>query len=146
MLALTGSAKKKILVVDDETDFALLGKVMPEFEIRVETRADKALAVAKQFPPDLFLIDLVLPDLHGMALARRIRRDRHLKKAPIIFVSALVHFTEECDEPELIEEFPAFGKPFCIEALKRCIQQQIQGDPSVTAGLRRVKIGTIAGW
>jgi DNA-binding response OmpR family regulator len=146
MSTLTPSAKKRILVVDDETDFALLQRVMPDYEIRVETRADMALAAAKRFRPDIFLIDLVLPDMHGMALARKIRRDRRLKKAPIVFVSALVHFSEECDEPVLIEEFPAFGKPFRLEALKRCIEQHLQGDPSATAGLRRVNIGTIAGW
>jgi DNA-binding response OmpR family regulator len=112
----------------------------------METRADKALAAAKKFRPALFLIDLVLPDTHGMTLARKIRRDRLLKKAPIILISALVHFGEPCDDPVLIEEFPAFGKPFSIEALKHCIQQQIQGDPSATTGLRRVKIGSIAGW
>jgi DNA-binding response OmpR family regulator len=142
----TGSAKKKILVVDDETDFALLQRVMPEYEIHVATRADMALAIAKQFHPDLFLIDLVLPDMHGMALARKIRRDRDLKKVPIVLVSALVHFSEECDEPVLIEEFPAFGKPFRIAALKRCLEREIHGDPSPTTGLRRVNIGTLAGW
>jgi DNA-binding response OmpR family regulator len=147
MLPATGIAKKKrILVVDDETDFALLQRVMPEYEIRMETRAATALAAAKRFHPDLFLIDLVMPDIHGMALARKIRRDRHFKKVPIVFVSALVHFSEECDEPVLIEEFPAFGKPFRIEALKRCIERQIHGDPSATTGLRRVNIGTLAGW
>jgi DNA-binding response OmpR family regulator len=146
MLTLTGSAKKRILIVDHEMDFALLQRVMPEYEIHVETRADAALAAAQRFHPDVFLIDLVLPDIHGMALARAIRRDRCLKKVPIVFVSGLVHFSEECDEPVLIEEFPAFGKPFRIDALKRCIQQQILGDPSATTGLRRVKIGTIAGW
>jgi DNA-binding response OmpR family regulator len=145
MLAPTGS-KKKILVVDDETDFSLLQRVMPEYEIHVETRAAMALAVAKRIRPDVFLIDLVMPDIHGMALARDIRRERHFKKVPIVFVSALVHFSEECDEPVLVGEFPAFGKPFRIEALKRCIEEQIHGDPSAMTGLRRVNIGTIAGW
>jgi DNA-binding response OmpR family regulator len=145
MLTLTRSVKKKILVVDDETDFALLQKVMPEYEIRVETRAEAALDAAKCFHPDVFLIDLILPDIHGLELARRIRRDRHLRRAPIVFVSALVHFSEDCDGPVLIEEFPAFGKPFAMEGLKRCIEQLIRGDPEATTGLRRVNIGTIAG-
>jgi DNA-binding response OmpR family regulator len=145
MLTQTGSAKKKILVVDDETDFTLLQRVMPEYEIHVETRADMALAAAKRFRPDVFLIDLVLPDIHGMMLARKIRRDRRLRKVPIVLVSALVQVSEECDEPVLIEEFPAFGKPFRLEALKHCIEQQIRGNPAATTGLRRVNIGTIAG-
>ena len=145
MLTLTRSVKKKILVVDDETDFTLLQKVMPEYEIRVETRAEAALAAAKRFRPDVFLIDLILPDIHGLTLARRIRRDRRLRRAPIVFVSALVHFSEDCNGPVLIEEFPAFGKPFPIEGLKRCIEQLIRGDPEATTGLRRVNLGTIAG-
>ena len=145
MLTLTRSVKKKILVVDDETDFTLLQKVMPEYEIRVETLAEAALHAAHSFHPDVFLIDLVLPDIHGLTLARKIRRDRRLRRAPIVFVSALVHFDEECDGPVLVEEFPEFGKPFRIEGLKRCIEQLIHGDPEATTGLRRVNIGTIAG-
>jgi CheY-like chemotaxis protein len=146
MLTLPGIARKRILVVDDETDFALLRRVMPEYEIQVETNASLALAVAKGFRPDVFLLDLAMPEMHGMLLAKKIRRDRDFRKIPIVLVSALVHSIDSCEEPVLIGEYPAFGKPFRIEALKQCIEQQIQGDPSAMTGLRRVNIGTIAGW
>lgn len=139
-------AKKRILVVDDQTDFALLRRAMPEYEVQTESDPHKALAVAKRTPPDLMLLDLVMPEIHGLALARAFRRDRGLKHVPIIFVSALVHSIGEDEGPVLIGEYPAFGKPFRIEALKQCIAQQLEGDASAISGLRRVKIGTIAGW
>jgi hypothetical protein len=69
-----------------------------------------------------------------------------LSRIPIIFVSALVRSLDGEDGPVLIGEYPAFGKPFRIEALKQCIAEQLHGDAGATSGLRRVKIGTIAGW
>ena len=138
--------RKRILVVDDQTDFALLRRAMPEYEIQMETEPRAALASVRRSPPDLLLLDLVMPEIHGLALARALRRDRELKKIPIVFVSALVHSLDNDDGPVLIGEYPAFGKPFRIEALKQCIAQQLQGDTATMRGLRRVNIGMIAGW
>ena len=74
-----GNAKKRILVVDDQTDFTLLQRVMPEYEIQTESDPREALVSAKRSPPDLMLLDLVMPEIHGMALARAFRRDRVLE-------------------------------------------------------------------
>lgn len=133
--------RKRILIVDDQTDYGLLSRALPEYEVRVETNASRAVAAAMEFRPHLFLLDMVMPEMHGTVLAEEIRKEECLRKIPIVFVSALVYSKRNEDKVVQIGEYPALGKPFSVEELKRCIFQQIEGfrpavplSPGVLAG------------
>lgn len=123
---------RKILLVDDQDGYgALLGRALHGYEVRQEKTASEALLRAYQWEPDLFLLDLKLPDMNGDELAKLIRRDELLGRIPVIFVSALV----ECgDEPAELDGCPAFGKPFQVETLKRFIQQSLEGSEPAGIG------------
>jgi len=119
--------KKRILIVDDQIDTKLLKHALAEYEVRVETDSTAALAVAMEFGPDLILLDLVMPELHGSVLAESFRREERLRRVPIVLVSALVHSRTNDGAPVQVGDYPALGKPFSLDELKRCITQQLSG-------------------
>jgi two-component system response regulator RpaA len=133
--------KKRILIVDDESDTKLLKLALAEYEVRVETDSSSALAVAIEYRPDLILLDLVMPEVHGSVLAENIRREERLRRVPIVLVSALVHSKKDDGRAVQIGDYPALGKPFSVDELKRCIAQQLSGKRPI----QPLSPGTLAG-
>src|SRR6185436_15295876 len=86
--------KKKILVVDDEAGITRMLKRNLEstgrYETRTENSSTAALATAREFLPDLIVMDVMMPDIDGGEVATRIRADSKLHNTPIVFLSALV--------------------------------------------------------
>ena len=84
-------AEKLILIVEDERDLAEL----LEYNLRgsgyrtvlAHTGPD-ALAKARALGPDLILLDLMIPELSGTEVARRVRADKAISHTPIIMVTA----------------------------------------------------------
>src|SRR5882762_8356905 len=82
----------RILIVDDERRNrqeleALLG---PEgFELLIAASGDDALAIVAQHPPDLILLDVMMPGMDGYEVAGRIKSTLATKNIPIIMVTAL---------------------------------------------------------
>ncbi len=94
---------KKILVVDDEPSITSLLKLNLEktgaYTVRVENEGAQALPAARQFKPDLVLLDVMMPDLDGGDAAAQIRADPLLRDVPIVFLTAAVK-KEELKGPE----------------------------------------------
>lgn len=87
------SAQKRshILVVDDLFDNILLLQTLLEAEgYEVETADSGRLALAKieANPPDLVLLDIMMPDMNGYEVTRRIRENATLPLFPILLISA----------------------------------------------------------
>ncbi|MBO9312462.1 response regulator transcription factor [Chloroflexus sp. MS-CIW-1] len=79
--------KQRILIVDD--DPGIVAAIMPSlkaqgYDIAVAHDGDHALSLFTQLAPDLVLLDLVMPSLHGIAVCQRIRQQ---SSTPIIVVS-----------------------------------------------------------
>ncbi len=82
---------KRILVVDDEEDLVELVRVNLTGEgYRVESAFSgaEALAAIRAKRPDLLVLDLMLPDLSGLELCRRIRSDEGMAGLPIVMLTA----------------------------------------------------------
>lgn len=109
------TAKKKILLVDDEAIITRTLRVYLEgtgaYEVRAENQSTKALAAAREFKPDLILLDVVMPDLEGGEVAALIRADDALKGTPIVFLTALVQRREVRQSGGEIGGFPFIAKP-----------------------------------
>jgi len=76
-LSLTPPPPPTVMVVDDEPRVGLLfEKILSEEGYRVVTATSgrRALALAAAAPPDLILLDIVMPDLDGLATLRQLRR------------------------------------------------------------------------
>ena len=84
-------AHERILVVEDEGDLReVLAYNLTRERYRVSTARDglTALDLVRKVRPDLVLLDLMLPDLDGVEVCRRIRADEALARTPIIMLTA----------------------------------------------------------
>ena len=85
---------KNILYVEDEPDIQVVGKLALEsvggFTVRVCDRGAQALALARQDPPDLILLDVMMPELDGPSTLRALRQEPALADTPVIFLTAKV--------------------------------------------------------
>ncbi len=87
--SLNDSTTTKILVVDDEESLADMLTTALKFagyEASSEPTGLDALNAIKNFPPDLVILDVNLPDIDGFEVCRRIRNDGF--QAPVIFLTA----------------------------------------------------------
>ncbi len=83
---------KKILVVEDEPEFIeLLEYNLKREGFSVGTARDgiEAIKKARSLRPDLILLDLLLPELNGLAVCETLRRNPDTAAVPVIVVSAL---------------------------------------------------------
>ena len=81
----------RILAIDDEPDLLELvrvGLTQSGYVVETANTGEEALAALRRAPPDLILLDVMLPDLSGTELCSRIRADQRLASVPIIMLSA----------------------------------------------------------
>lgn len=124
--------KKRILLIDDEAAFTRLLKLNLEqtghYEVRIENRAKKALAAARQFRPDLIFLDIVMPGMDGSAVAAEIKADAMSKHVPIVFLTAAV-LKEEVDQGGgIIGGHPFLAKPISGEDIIEYLKKHLKGD------------------
>jgi putative two-component system response regulator len=87
-----------ILVADDSPqNIELLSRVLgQEYRIKVATSGEKALKIAySDEPPDLILLDIMMPDLSGLQVCQRIKANPDRRRIPIIFVTAMTTVEDE---------------------------------------------------
>lgn len=83
--------KAKILIVDDEEDILELVRynLMREgFSTTCAGSGEAALKQARSEPPDLIVLDLMLPGVDGLEVARRMKSDSNLRNIPIVMLTA----------------------------------------------------------
>lgn len=84
-------AKQRILVAEDEPDLAEVLQFNLEkagFAVEVEHRGDGALEAIRRRPPDLLVLDLMLPGLDGLELTRILKRDPATARLPLVMLTA----------------------------------------------------------
>ena len=91
------SVPPKILIVDDDpANIDLLAAILEEDgEILFATSGKAALAMAESERPDIVLLDVVMPDLDGYEVCRRLKDNPATAQIPVIFITALDQETEE---------------------------------------------------
>jgi CheY-like chemotaxis protein len=115
---------KKILVVDDEPDFVriILAKLKSNgYEAISATNGKEAITEAQLQKPDLIVMDIVMPDMHGTDAVRLLQTDGRTENIPIIFISgAMVNLPENEDTRQATingKPYMAIAKPFKAEKL-----------------------------
>ena len=116
------SGRRRILIVDDDPAVVdLISDVLANdarFEIKVVNNGFAAGMQAKEYHPDLIILDVMLPDINGQAVCELIRQDPTLTDIKIICISGMV-------EEDKIGELKAAGaddflhKPLDIDELIR---------------------------
>jgi two-component system OmpR family response regulator len=115
--------KPKVLLVDDEEAFAKLTQLtLRDYEIRIENDSRRALSSARDFKPDLILLDVMMPNFDGGDVAAQIRAEADLKNVPIVFLTALVTEKESARRP-VMGGYPFIAKPVTPEKLAENIEK-----------------------
>ena len=84
--------KKKILIVDDEPmniDLLEAMLIQEDYEIVAAGNGTEAIAATQSAPPDLILLDIMMPVMNGYEVAQKLKSDPNTAPIPIILVTAL---------------------------------------------------------
>lgn len=83
---------ENIFIVDDNpVNLDFLTKILNErgYSVKVFPRGKLALRAAETLMPNIFILDIKMPDLNGFELCKLLKANEHLRDIPVIFLSAL---------------------------------------------------------
>lgn len=120
--------KTRVLVVDDEEKILDLFRALlteDKFEVRCVSRGFDA-GIAKEFKPDLVILDIMLPDIDGRKVCEYIREMPEMKAVKIAAISGFVK--DEAEMNDLLQKGfdECISKPFDNEDLMKKIQKLLQ--------------------
>ncbi len=138
----------RVVVVEDEAAIAevLAYNLSKEgFQVEVEPRGDSALEALRRRPPDLVLLDLMLPGLDGLELTRLLKRDPATAHLPIVMLTAKGEELDRIVGLELgADDYVA--KPFSprevvlrVKGILRRRQEEAAGEAALAAGGLRLE-------
>jgi phosphoserine phosphatase RsbU/P len=121
------SAQKTILVVDDTpiNIGVISGALKDSFTTKVATSGEKALAIASaKDKPDLILLDILMPEMDGYEVCRRLKADPDTRDIPVIFLTSQ---TEAEDETKGFEvgAVDYIHKPFSAAVVKARVRTHL---------------------
>ncbi|HWX49960.1 MAG TPA: phosphate regulon transcriptional regulator PhoB [Roseomonas sp.] len=129
----TGLSRPTILVVEDEAPLLTLLRYNLEkqgFQVDEAADGQEALMRVAEAPPDLVLLDWMLPALSGLEVCRQLRRRPDTRDMPIIMVTAR---TEDQDAVRALDTGADdyIAKPFAMEALLARIRALLRRSGSI---------------
>ena len=118
--------RQKILIVDDTPEnLQLLYRTLrEEYDLFGATSGREALAIAASHRPDLILLDIMMPEMDGYEVCRRLKSSEELRDIPVLFLTAL---SEDSDELRGLEigAVDYITKPFKTAVVKRRIETHL---------------------
>jgi CheY-like chemotaxis protein len=117
--------KTRVLIVDDDVNLSRLSAMILEnsgaYDVLTEKDSRRALAVARQFRPEIMLLDVDMPEKSGGEVAQEAKLDPALRNVPILFLTGLVS-KEEAGHDQLESGGMSFlAKPVMPEVLLTCV-------------------------
>jgi DNA-binding response OmpR family regulator len=101
---------QRVFIVDDDETFRMIARdALQKRGYAVEEAADGAQGMEgmRRSPPDLVVLDVMMPGVDGVSLCREIREDPALKDARILVVTAL-------NDPKILQDALRFGADDCL--------------------------------
>lgn len=121
--------KKRILVVDDEPAVThIVVRLLEEiatYEVIGINDPTKAVEVARDFHPDLIVLDIVMENLDGGEVLAELRGDEEFSDLPVIFLTGLVTEAEIGREGYEISGQPVIPKPVRGDTLRSVVAKQL---------------------
>ncbi len=120
-------SKAKVLIVDDvPANIRILGQAIRDrYEVVIATDGAKALEIVfGEGPPDLILLDIIMPEMDGYEVCRQIKENPAMANIPIIFITSK---SEEEDEAKGFEAgvVDYIGKPFSLPIVKARVNTHV---------------------
>lgn len=87
----------KILAVDDDpNNIAILKELLDDqYDLKISSNGTHALEIARDFLPDMILLDIMMPGMDGYEVCRRLRKHHLLRETKIIMLSARAMSSEQ---------------------------------------------------
>src|ERR1700747_2168198 len=89
--SMRSTSMKRVLIIEDDRDIVELVRynlANEGFQVSSANDGSTGLSTLKKTPPDLLLLDLMLPKLSGLEICREVRRDDSLNRLPILMLTA----------------------------------------------------------
>jgi two-component system, OmpR family, response regulator len=116
---------KKILYAEDEDDIRAIAQIALEdiggYTVRYCTNGQKIIEAAKEFIPDLLLLDVMMPETDGPTALLELRKNPDFINIPAIFMTAKIQ-SDELREYQSIGAIEVITKPFNPITLAETIQ------------------------
>ncbi|MDD5629486.1 MAG: response regulator, partial [Elusimicrobia bacterium] len=119
---------KKILVIDDDDDICkfLTEVLRPDFEVRTAADGPAGLEAVRAEKPDLVILDLLMPRMHGYEVVQRIRQDESLRGLKVLVCSSKTYPTDQATARQAGAD-GFIAKPFDVAALLGTVQEFVGG-------------------
>lgn len=115
----------KVLIIDDDPSINKLVKIAltrKGYVVSEALNGMRGCKIAKRELPDVIILDIMIPDIDGFEVFRRIRLDQDTKNIPVLFLSALT--TEDAIHKGLFMGAKGYiSKPFTPEQLIEAIEE-----------------------
>ncbi len=124
---MTETGKYTLLLVDDvPTNIKVLIEALEDkYEIIIATSGERALRWAtSETPPDLILLDIMMPEMDGYEVCRRLKADPVTREIPIMFVTAINEDEEEA-KGLAMGAVDYIHKPYSLSIIKSRIETQL---------------------
>lgn len=129
-------SRQKILIVDDApTNIKILvNELKSTYRIVVATSGEAALKrVESDTPPDLILLDVVMPGMDGYEVCRWLKADERTRDIPVIFITARSAEEDEATGLEL-GAVDYITKPFCLPIVRSRVKTHLELKRAAEAG------------
>ena len=117
----------KLMIVDDEPDILSMLQLYfdrKQFRVDIQSKGEAAVQQAIQSPPDLIMLDIILPDIDGYEVCKRLRQNLRTRFTPIIFLTQKNNRKDKLQGLELgVDDY--ITKPFDIEELHLRVQNAL---------------------
>lgn len=125
---------KKIAIVDDDPEIQQLlqGLLSSRFDVRAAYNGKEGLDLIKREKPDLVILDLLMPQMHGFEVVERMRQDDELKNIKVL-ISSSKSYSADVATARKAGADDYITKPYNLEALLAKVEELIGGSqPTVT--------------
>jgi class 3 adenylate cyclase len=119
--------KQTVLVVDDATENidVIVGLLKEQYRVKAAVNGMKALKIVESKPPDLILLDIMMPEMDGHEVIRRLKANPDTKDIPVIFLTGKTEATDETKGFEL-GAVDYISKPFNPSVVKARVDTQME--------------------
>ncbi len=116
---------KKIIAVDDKQDLLFTLKIVieyinDEYEVTTLDSGKKLFQLLKKEIPDLILLDIMMPDINGWDIHKKLKSTNKWSKIPVIFISSVADDTSKITANSIGDDF--IEKPFGSDDLNQKIK------------------------
>lgn len=123
--------KRVVIVEDDKVTQKMLEHALTDLglEVYIAENGMKGLDIIQTTMPDIAIVDMLIPKLHGVDLCKRVRKNVLLKNVKIILMSAVYQFSTFRMEIEDTEADYFINKPLDMDRLLKLVREIMESIP-----------------